>query len=1073
MPKRTSKTGSELFIVDNSDVDWKVQRYLHDWCQLSKAIDVATGYFEIGGLLGLGDEWQKVDALRILMGDQVSRRTKKAFADALQLVKSRLDNSLETEKEKNDFLVGVPAIVEAIRSGRIQCKVYKKDKFHAKCYITHARQEVVGSFALVGSSNLTLPGLTENVELNVQIAGTPVAVLQEWYEEHWRDAEDVTAEVLQVIERHTREYSPFEVYLRALHEFCRGHSLTANEWEVAGAEHGGSHMYPVLDHYQKEGYHALMDIAKQFGGAFLCDGVGLGKTFIGLMAIERLVIHDHKRVALFVPKTARVDVWERELRKRLGHVGGTGAGVLSSLAVFNHTDLGLPRHEDDFQRVKELADVIIIDEAHHFRNPGRTGEDGGGPSRYRQLLDLVEAPRGKKDVILLTATPVNNSLHDFRHMAELFMGRKDDGAPDDNYFSQKLGIHSLRRHFVDMERELSRPRGMGATAAEVTAETPVVPPLETNIVEAEKVLVGDRVFRELVVQRSRAYVKRSQEQQGGRVAIFPVREDPKVAAYSVKRTYGRLLGMVEKAFQKDKPLFNLGIYYPLAYPVKKDKTVDPWVEGRQKQVCGLIRTQFLKRFESSAYAFEQSCNRLFVKLLAWVEKHSETPGERRFLEQWKTRRSALTGYVYERQRMLWGDEDEGEAEEDLITEEMLEQVDHLDRGTYDVPAILRDTLGDLDQLAEFLDELRKFESKHDDKLKALIKLLTTDKVLKRHKLLIFSEFADTARYLHCKLVEAGIKGVEQIDSGSKKSRGTVIRCFAPYYNGACSAELADRGETEIRVLISTDVLSEGLNLQDATRMINYDLHWNPVRLMQRIGRVDRRLNPAVEDRLIADHPDEKLLRGQISFWNFLPPEELNELLTLYKRVTQKTLQISKSFGIEGRKLLKPDDDYEALREFNEGYEGQTTVEEGMRLELQRLLDADPGLAKRIAALPGRVFSGKEHVSPDTRAAFFCYRLPRPASAEGKPDDSMPWTEEAGETRWYLYVLDKQAILEEPADIVAAIRCTSDTPRRCLIEPATLSEIRGKVEKHIKNTFLKAMQAPIGVKPVLKAWMELN
>jgi hypothetical protein len=563
MPKRTSKTGSELFIVDNSNDDWKVQRYLHDWCQLSKAIDIATGYFEIGGLLGLKDEWQKVDALRILMGDEVSRRTKKAFADALQRVTSKLDDSLETEKEKNDFLAGVPAIVEGIRSGKVRCRVYRKDKFHAKCYITHARQDVVGSFALVGSSNLTLPGITENIELNVQIAGSPVAVLQEWYEEHWNNAEDVTAEILQIIERHTREYSPFEIYVRALHEFCRGHSLTANEWEVAGPECGGSHIYAILDHYQKEGYHALMDIAKPFGGAFLCDGVGLGKTFIGLMVIERLVIHDGKRVALFVPKTARVDVWERELRKRLGHVGGTGAGVFSGLVVFNHTDLGLRKHEDDFKRVKDLADVIVIDEAHHFRNPGSTGEDGGTPSRYRQLLDLVEGPRGKKQVFLLTATPVNNSLHDFRHMAELFMGRKGDGAPNDNYFAQLLGIHSLRRHFVDMERELLGPRTAAAPVARGGNGYPIPQPTETNLVEAEKVLAADQVFKKLVVQRSRAYVKKSQEQQGGNVAIFPVREDPKVAAYSVKRTYGRLLGIVEKAFQKEKPLFTLGIYYPL------------------------------------------------------------------------------------------------------------------------------------------------------------------------------------------------------------------------------------------------------------------------------------------------------------------------------------------------------------------------------------------------------------------------------------------------------------------------------------------------------------------------------
>ena len=115
MPKRTSQSGSELFIVDNSDDDWKVARYLHDWCQLSKAIDIATGYFEVGGLLELKDEWQKVDAIRILMGDEVSKRTQAAFADGLRNISRRLNDSLEAEKEKNDFLVGVPAIVDAIR----------------------------------------------------------------------------------------------------------------------------------------------------------------------------------------------------------------------------------------------------------------------------------------------------------------------------------------------------------------------------------------------------------------------------------------------------------------------------------------------------------------------------------------------------------------------------------------------------------------------------------------------------------------------------------------------------------------------------------------------------------------------------------------------------------------------------------------------------------------------------------------------------------------------------------------------------------------------------------------------
>ena len=148
----TSRPGSELFIVDNSESDSKVRDYLVEWCDLSKPIDIATGYFEIGALLALRGQWQAVERIRILMGDEVSLRTKRAFTDGLRKISQRLDASLEAEKVQNDFLQGVPAIVEAIRAGRIQRRVYRKDKFHAKANLTHARAVVVGSFGLVGSS---------------------------------------------------------------------------------------------------------------------------------------------------------------------------------------------------------------------------------------------------------------------------------------------------------------------------------------------------------------------------------------------------------------------------------------------------------------------------------------------------------------------------------------------------------------------------------------------------------------------------------------------------------------------------------------------------------------------------------------------------------------------------------------------------------------------------------------------------------------------------------------------------------------------------------------------------------
>ena len=195
----------------------------------------------------------------------------------------------------------------------------------------------MGAQALVGSSNFTRPGLTKNIELNVQIqSAREVAQLQEWFETHWNEASAVTEAVIETVSRHTHLYSPFDVYAKALQQFFRGHELTATEWDERR-----SRMFKHLDRYQKEAYWALMKIARQHGGAFLCDGVGLGKTFVGLMLIERLVLHEGKRVVLFAPKAAKEGVWEPHLRRWLPHIGGVGGGAdFSNLAVFSHTDLG-------------------------------------------------------------------------------------------------------------------------------------------------------------------------------------------------------------------------------------------------------------------------------------------------------------------------------------------------------------------------------------------------------------------------------------------------------------------------------------------------------------------------------------------------------------------------------------------------------------------------------------------------------------------------------------------------------------------------------------------------------------
>jgi hypothetical protein len=1042
-----SRSGSDLFIVDNSDSDWKVHRYLREWCELSKAIDIATGFFEVGGLLTLDGAWQTVPEIRILMGDEVSKRTKKAFADGITEISARLDQSIDQEKAKDDFIKGVPAIVSALQSGQIKCRVYRKDKFHAKAYITHAQSAVVGSAALVGSSNLTYPGICDNVELNVQITGSQVTALQEWYDHHWEDAEDVTPEILRVMEHHTKERSPFEIWAKALFEYARGRGPSPDDWDKET-----SIIFPKLAGYQRDAYKNLVEIASRYGAAFLCDGVGLGKTYVGLMLIERMIGHHGRRVVLFAPKAAKEDVWEPVFESLLPHLSSD----FQPLVAYCHTDLQRSgKWPDRIARTIKDADVIVIDEAHHFRNPGVAGTGEKDPSRYRKLQQYINQPGSRpKQVFFLTATPINNSVHDFRHILGLVTGENQA------YFTEggrNLGIHNLQSHFNQLEKKFQQQAADGL--------------LETEFLEVvSQTGEGREIFGELVVQRSRGYVRASEKLASSSKVLFPDREAPRVAAYQLKITYERLLEAVATAFDREKPLFALAIYNPISYLVTPPDEQD-FEAGRQKQVVALIRTLFLKRFESSAKAFESSCVRLLHKLLVWSEVHANRPHDKARLDRWKTKHAKLLellGHSDAVQHSLWPDDEE---DDEFITDDDRNAVEKLDPAIYRVEDMLDDTLDDLEQVAEFLNLVGDVRPERDSKLTALAKLLQSDKELVGRKVIIFTEFSDTAEYLESHLRAKGLKNLERIDgSSSQKQRSAVIHRFAPFYNHASQPT----PENEINILIATDVLAEGLNLQDANRLINFDLHWNPVRLMQRIGRVDRRMNPDIEKRLLAAHPDLKGTRETVIYWNFLPPEELETLLRLYNRVNRKTLVISKAFGIEGRKLLHPEDDFDPVKEINEQFEGQQTASEKLALEYEKLAKDHPDLIEKLPNFPLKTFSGKASPSPDTQAVFFCFRIPRPDPETLDPTSGQPlWTESAGDTVWLLLDLDGKSIAPEAARIANFVRSEPDTKRDCKFDHATLTALREKAEKHLAKSHLRPLQAPVGVAPVLKCWMEIH
>lgn len=1025
-----------LYVVDNSSENQTVKRYLTEWCQVSKQMDIATGYLEIGGLLDLDQSWQKLDKIRIILGNELTKRTKNVIDSVVTTMLSRLKDSVDYEQEHNEFLIGVPAIVNALKSGKIECRVYDTNKFHAKAYITYFRndykQQFISSmnlpdgYALVGSSNFTHAGLTRNIELNVQV-DKEVTELQNWYEERWNEGTDITEAVLKVIEAHSREYNPYDVYLRSMFELFKSKEETISEWE-----NYESIVYRILSQYQKDGYNNLVQIASRYSGAFLCDGVGLGKTFIGLMLIERFVKKERKNVVLIVPASARVSVWETTIKKYIPEI----LEGFFPFKIINHTDILLEKNDNLMRQIAEQAEICVIDEAHHFRNRSS--------NRYRKLFEMIGTGR-QKQMFMLTATPINNSFLDLQHLIELFTQRKDD------YFAAApLGIHSLSGHFKRMESKLSAITGTNVS---------------DSVDISEDIFRADTLVNELVVQRSRAYVKRSLSKEGDGV-LFSQRQAPIVANYSLRKSYGKLIDhFVDSFYRKDKrtgknfPILALAVYSPYedTYYVGDPSKIDDMVLGRQQQIVNLIRQLLLKRFESSIEAFAETCIRIYARLRKFLNDY-QNYGNKKQIERLMNIQSNVSEYV--NHFIEYNIDTSVEDLEDDLPEYVWEIEEYINVEDFDIRAMIDDTILDMEVLAEFIEDIMGFNSSNDDKIRELKRILTEDSRVCGKKVIIFTEYRATAKYIYRELVKDGFKNIEETDGQSKENRHELVQRFAPYYNDKTSADI----ENEINILIATDVLAEGLNLQDASCLINYELHWNPVRLMQRIGRVDRRRNLKIEEKLLADHPEYVGDREKAFYWNFLPPVELEKLLSLYETVSKKTLRISKTFGIEGKKLLTPDDDYEALKEFNSQYEGETSSDEKMALAYQDLMEENPEYENIVNSLPRKIYSGKG--MSDVSGFFFCYELPT-KRADGQ------WTDGDGIYRWYFLKDCDNQIAEQVYDIWKLIQCTLNTNRVLDTTEEEFSLKRKVVESHIKKTYMRAIQAPLGVKIRLVTWMKLS
>jgi SNF2 family DNA or RNA helicase len=698
-----------------------------------------------------------------------------------------------------------------------------------------------------------------------------------------------------------------------------------------------------LARFQEEGKAEAIRLLEKWGGVLVADAVGLGKTYIGLSLLERELLTKRQRGR--VPRGLVICPAQlRELvwRPRLVEYGIPVVDVLSQ------EEIG--RADFDWRRFRDL-DVVLVDESHNFRNPGT--------NRYRNLMKLLTGGRRKR-VILMTATPVNNGLYDFYHQLLLL-------ARGDERFYRPMGISSLRSYFK--------------AAAEGGLE------------------IFD-LLEETTVRRSRADIRRRQEAGeevvvSGKPVHFPERVLERID-YDLDGTYQGLYHEITDALER----LYLVAYNLAAYARTKTKATEQDVQ-RNNALIALMKMLYLKRLESSTAAFEESIKRQALFQGGFLK----TLREGRLLD----------AASYRKLLAIEADEERPERAEEIIN-----TLSPVAPDAYDMPRIEEGVNHDLAVLETILSLLKKAREGRvgadgDDKLRQIKTVLAS--ALRGQKVLIFTSFHDTAVYLHKQLLgdsawlEQAGQPVLALISGETRpdERRRLIERFAPVANRPPDIPGDQSWQPEgqeIQVLISTDVLSEGQNLQDAGVVINYDLHWNPVRLIQRAGRVDRIGSPF----------------AQIFLYNVFPEAELESLLGLVQRLSARIAQIDQTVGLDASVLgeVISQRSLEQLRQLHRNdqsllrdLERQAELVSTEEMKFPLISYIQQIGESVVAEIPLGIHSGKHYIARDARPGTFI------AFSAG------------GRHFWRFYPDDGSEPEKNIRSLYAMIACAREEPR---IEP---------------------------------------
>lgn len=898
--------------------------------------DALVGYFRASGYFAIRPYLEDVPNIRVLVGinvDKVSSDFHKKgllfLADSNRTIsefRKETIRDIQSASYDRDTEKGVVQFVEDIISKKIQIKAHPSKQLHAKIYILRPKgfcEHKAGS-VITGSSNLTEAGLgkkeTANYEFNVQLYDyDDVKFATEEFELLWDEGVPILPVEAEKIRKETylnTEVTPFELYIKFLIEYF-GSSIDFDPTSSTDLPKG----YRSLA-YQSDAVSQGFDLLQKHNGFFLADVVGLGKTVIATLIAKKLYHHLYLtrqplETLIITPPSIRQN-WEDTLEEfGLTHYKIVTNGSLHKI------------------KKPERYDLVIVDEAHKFRTD--TAEC------YTQLQNICKTDTIRRDekgdrvkvrkkVILVSATPLNNQPEDIRNLVYLFQDSKD----------ATLEISNLQHFFSRRIQEFK--------AAKKEADIPTM----LRQIKAIYELIRTKVVQPLTIRRTRTDLMEHdqyREDLAEQGVLFPKVEKPKPIYYPLDAVLEALYDKTILLLQDPVEGLTYNRYRAIGFlkPDKKAKYQN--ADLISAQLAKIMKILLVKRIDSSFHAFKQSLGRFRDATEAMIRMFDKN-------EIIIAPNLPVSEYIME------GREDEllALALESQATDPTIEICTSDDFE----PDLIKGLRHDFKLLSDLCHEWAAItqDPKLEEFLKSLPGLLDPS-VNEERKLIIFSESKETTEYLHKALEKNGYEGILSIDSKNRKKLLPVAK-----ENFDANHPLAEQ-KNDYSILISTEVLAEGVNLHRSNTVLNYDTPWNSTRLMQRIGRVNR-IGTKAE---------------RIHIYNFYPTAKVNTDIELEKKAILKLQAFHSALG-EDSQIYSTDEEIETFGLFDRDIEEERDERLAYLMELREFKEDNPELFRKIRNLPLRCRTGRKDRSIDTTSLTFIRNQRRDAFYFIKPDNSL-------------------------------------------------------------------------------------